>query len=554
MHERKKSFRPKKTVSILCIVFCLILAVPSRFELSAKADSTSVTVGPSQSIQAAINNATAGETIFVSPGIYNENLQVNQTVSLIGEDANNCFINGTQNNTQFIVNIEANNVTIQGFTIECAPGLNPTSGVALFLFGGCTISNDIIEDSQQGINVQSSHNNIIADNIITNNTSPYEGAITLIASSDNLLYGNVISNNNGGIYMYTASGNTFSGNTFAYNYPLGETMDSYCFYNTFYDNNFLDEFQVRGNSISNFDNGVQGNYWSNYAGQDRGDGTGIESYTVAPGNRDNHPLMGEFLSYTATYTGEPYQVSIISNSTISDFAFEVGTETGNEIIQFNVTSVEGTDGFSRIAIPKALMSTSVVVLVGDKETNPTWLNNTQNTAANTLYLTYTSRNQTILIISSETMNLYNQLLTQYLNLNATYYELLSNYTTQFGTLSNETAQLQLSSNYIAQLNSTYGELLSSYANLLGNYSQLQQTTEELNASYQQHLYDENQDQQNVHSLMYIFAAGTAILIVATVYFSKRMYSQPKEPPEKREPILTQLANSVLNKLTSEKVK
>jgi len=544
MHERKKSSISKKTLSVLCIIFCLILALPSRFELSAKAQSTSVTVAPSQ-IQAAINNATAGETIFVTPGIYNYSLQVSQTVSLIGEDPNNCFINASNN--QYIVNIAANGVTIQGFTIECTSNLNPTSGVAIFLFGGCTINNDIIEDAQQGINLESSSNNIISDNIITNNNSTYEGAITLAASSDNLFNGNFVSDNNGGIYMYTASGNTFSGNTFAYNYPLGETIDANCFYNTFYDNNFLDEFQVRGNSISNnsisnyFDNGVQGNYWTNYAGQNGGNGTGIESYTVASGNRDNHPLMGEFMSYTATYVGEPYQVSIISNSTISGFTFEVGTETGNEIIQFNVTSVEGTAGFSRIAIPKALMSTSVVVLVGEEETTPTWLNNTQNTASNTLYLTYTSRNQTIQIISSETMDLYDQLLAQYISLNATYYELLSNYTTQFGTLNYETAQLNLLNNTTAELNDTYNELLNDYTNLLGNYSQL-------NVSYQQHLLDENQNLQNVHSLMYIFAAGTAILIVATVYFSKRMYSQPKEPPEKREPVLTLHANSATHRL------
>lgn len=139
------------------------------------------------------------------------------------------------------------------------------------------------------------------------------------------------------------------------------------------------------------------------------------------------------------------------------------------------------------------------------------------------------------------MDLYNQLLAQYDSLNATYYELLSNYTTQFGTLNNETAQLNLLNNETAELNNNYNELLNDYTNLLGNYSQL-------NVSYQQHLHDENQNLQNVHSLMYIFAAGTAILIVATVYFSKRMYSQPKEPPQKREPVLTQHANSVINKL------
>jgi Tfp pilus tip-associated adhesin PilY1 len=122
-------------------------------------------------------------------------------------------------------------------------------------------------------------------------------------------------------------------------------------------------------------------------------------------------------------------------------------------------------------------------------------------------------------------------------LNATYYELLSNYT----------AQLPIIKSFY-NLNSTYNALLNSYANLLGNYSQLQQSYQDLNASYQQHLSGDNQNLQNVRSLMYIFAAGTAVLIVATVYFSKRMYSRPKEASEKREAILSQSADSAVYNL------
>jgi parallel beta-helix repeat protein len=567
MRNEKKLFRLKKIVSVFCIVFCLLLALPSRFELSAKAGSTSVTVSPSESIQAAINNATAGDTILVSAGMYNESLHINKSISLIGEDRDRTIING-QNN-QFIVSIMAENVTIQGFTIECTLNLDPSSGIGMFLSKGSTISNDIVENSQQGINLTSSNNNTILGNIITNTqqgiafwsslintvsdnviTANSQGGIALTTSTNNLFSGNVISNNYGnygGIYMYASGGNVFSGNTVANNYPVGETISLYCYLNTFYDNNFYEAFQVSNNSINIWDYGGQGNYWSNYAGHDRGDGIGIESYAVAPSNRDNHPLMGKFSSFTATFVGEPYQVSVISNSTISGFEFEVGIETGNEIIQFNVTGVEGTVGFSRIAIPTGLMTTSVIVLVGEREIAPTWLNG-QNTAFNYLYLTYSSRSQTILIISSITLDLYDQLLEEFLTLNATYYVLLSNYTTQFGILSNETAQFGLLSNYVAQLNNTYNGLLSNYASLLGNYSQLQQRYQDLNASYQQHLSDDNQNLQNVRSLMYIFAAGTAVLIVATVYFSKRMYSRSKEAPEKREAILSQPANSAVYNL------
>jgi parallel beta-helix repeat protein len=503
-------------------------------------------VSPSESIQAAINNATAGDIILVSAGIYNESLQINQSISLIGEDRDTTIINA-QNST-FIVNIEANNVTIQGFTLECSLNLVPSSGIGMFsTVDGCTISNDIIENSQQGITLESSNNNTISDNIITNNqegiafsssasnivsdnviTANSQGGISLVSSNQNLFSGNVISNNNyQGIFMYISAGNVFSGNTIVNNYPLGETI-SYCYYNIFYDNNFYQGFQV-SNSNSTFEYGGQGNYWSNYTGHNRGDGIGNTPYVIDNNNTDSAPLMGEFSSFTATFVDEPYQVSVVSNSTISAFEFEVGTETGNEIIEFNVTSVEGTAGFSRIVIPTGLMTTSATVLVDDREIAPKWLN-IQNPTSNYLYLTYSSGSHVILIISSKTLDLYDQLLEQFLTLNATYYELLSNYTTQLN-------------NYTTQLNNTDNTLLSAYASLLGNYNQLQQKYQDLNTSYQQHLSDENQNQQNVRSLMYIFAAGTAVLIVATVYFSKRMYSRPKTTSEKREAILSQPNNS-----------
>jgi hypothetical protein len=38
--------------------------------------------------------------------------------------------------------------------------------------------------------------------------------------------------------------------------------------------------------------------------------------------------------------------------------------------------------------------------------------------------------------------------------------------------------------------------------------------------------------------MYIFAAATAILIVIIVYFSKHVFSRPKEEPDEKEPILS----------------
>lgn len=124
MHIEKKRFRGKKTISVLYVILCLLLSLPAAFKFSANAVSNRV-VGPSESIQAAINNAATGDTIQVRSGTYNESLQINKTISLIGEDRDQTIING-QNN-QFIISITANNVTIEGFTIQST--LTPLDGI-----------------------------------------------------------------------------------------------------------------------------------------------------------------------------------------------------------------------------------------------------------------------------------------------------------------------------------------------------------------------------------------------------------------------------------------
>jgi len=552
----EKKIRVEKTISVVCIFF-LLLTLPAALKFSVNAAST-IVVGPSESIQAAINNATSGETIIVNPGTYNESLQINKTISLIGEDRDQTIING-QNN-QFTIDIMANNVTVENFTIQST--LYPGEGINIFgsqpqgdsisqntiedsqygialtqsttsFSSNDTISGNIIENNQYGVSLSSSIGNTISYNLITENS---EGGIAPItASSNNLFSGNEVLNNSGygGLYLYSSGGNVFSGNTFANN-PAGEHITLYCYQNIFYHNNFYEPFQVDPSSPSNiWDYDGEGNYWSNYTGQNRGDGIGIESYTVAPNNRDNDPLTGEFSSPTATFQGETYQIPVISNSTVSGFEFEVGTETGNKIIRFNVTGAEGTVGFSRLTIPTALISAPVDVLVGDREIAPTWLNG-QNSTFNYLYFTYSDSNQTVLIISSETLDLYYQLLANFLTLNATYTALVNNYTAQQPIITS-----------LLGLNESYNELLSNYANLLGNYSQLEQSYQNLNNSYQQHITDYDQNLQNVRSLMYIFAAATAVLILATVYFSKHSYSGPTRGSKEKESILSKPNNSAV---------
>jgi parallel beta-helix repeat protein len=77
-------------------------------------------------IKEAIKNASTGDTIFVRNGIYNENVVVNKTVSLTGENRSNAVIGGNGNDTGIL--ITADHVTIQGFGIQnCEVGIKVES-------------------------------------------------------------------------------------------------------------------------------------------------------------------------------------------------------------------------------------------------------------------------------------------------------------------------------------------------------------------------------------------------------------------------------------------
>jgi len=49
-------------------------------------------------------------------------------------------------------------------------------------------------------------------------------------------------------------------------------------------------------AINIWDNGSEGNYWSNYNGTDsNGDGVGDTPYVIDENNQDNYPLMEQFI-------------------------------------------------------------------------------------------------------------------------------------------------------------------------------------------------------------------------------------------------------------------
>jgi len=85
-----------------------------------------------------------------------------------------------------------------------------------------------------------------------------------------------------------------------------------------------------------FDDGREGNYWSDYTGTDSdGDGKGDTPYTIDLGRKDNYPLMSPFDISSASIAdafpdilpdpkSEPFPTTIIIGSAVTVVAFFAG--------------------------------------------------------------------------------------------------------------------------------------------------------------------------------------------------------------------------------------
>jgi len=349
-----------------------------------------------------------------------------------------------------VILVKCNNITIQNLNLS-----NIDTGIQLRQTNNTKITkNNITANSHHGISLWCSSKNTVTGNSIISNS--YYG-IWLYESSSNIVTGNNIAASNvSGILLDSSSKNSISENNISHNNYTGiEFNDSPCnsvsenniennsrgidflhnaSYNSVFENNIADNdygiylnFYEASNPIDNkiyhnsfignieqaythlvwhntWDNGYPsgGNYWSDYTGtdynqgseQDIGgsDGTGDTEYSidVHTQNIDHYPLMGMFSDFKAT---SEYHVQTICNSSITDFQYN-GTA-----ISFNVAGEDGTDGFCRVCVPKALMNDTFEVFVNGTEILPSPEPlQCSNMTHNYLHFNYTHSTQEIVII------------------------------------------------------------------------------------------------------------------------------------------------------------
>jgi len=187
---------------------------------------------PYQNITTALQHTSAWSTIYVHNGTYYENVVVNKTLSLVGENRKATIIDGCGIGN--VAEVTTDNVTITGFTMRKSGQEWHNSGLALIKVKNCNVSGNDITNNFDAIRLSdSSNNNSISANKITNNL----GGIVLHYSSNNSIYGNSITANNGfGIFLHFSSNNSIFGNNIVNN-RWGIELDFCSDYNSIFGNN-----------------------------------------------------------------------------------------------------------------------------------------------------------------------------------------------------------------------------------------------------------------------------------------------------------------------------
>lgn len=361
----------KKAVLLTLFLFLSFIICGATDRL-VKASSQTIAVSPGQSIQEAITNANAGDTILVNSGLYYEKVIVNKAISLIGVNSSTTFIDGGGGGN--VLTIISSNVLVKGFTIQNGGNL-PMPGGGVQISGGSTnvlVCDNVIKRSYYGIRLFDTYNNNISYNIIINN---YAYGFYFSDSSNNRIVGNIIANHSSGVSIAT------------------ETSK----FNILYHNNFINNTNIQIFASTFWDDGYPsgGNYWSDYTGVDEKsgpnqnepgkDGIGDTPYPSIDQKWDRYPLIGPITMFNAGAWFEvTYYISIISNSTVSHFNFN----PDEAFIRFNVSGLDDTTGFSRVAIPKQFLwvvDEPWTVLVGDQQMVSTIIPNENYTY---FYLTY----------------------------------------------------------------------------------------------------------------------------------------------------------------------
>jgi nitrous oxidase accessory protein len=359
----------RNSSALLLVLVLVASSIVSVLPVKAEA-RTLVVPDDYATISLAIENALDGDTVFVKKGTYQEStLAINKSLLLIGEDVDGTILNLDPPLVEAMIlynrlmilstaiTINANNVKLQGFTVNIPQGgygygggvhangdgievinnkiannsvylsgsslnvsdnsiasalevvgsyqiiSNNTIGDNLkiqgsfnqifanninsrYYFSGIRLNgsnNLIIKNSFSEMAMENSNSNIIGDNVFARLVFEHFG----IGCLDNTVIKNRVTGNGGindGILVMSGSNNTISANNIRnceYGLSIGsEDKQTSVYLNNFF-NNSEQHITCSNLTENRFDNGIKGNYYDNYNGNDGNrDGVGDSPYTI----------------------------------------------------------------------------------------------------------------------------------------------------------------------------------------------------------------------------------------------------------------------------------
>jgi parallel beta-helix repeat protein len=200
-------------------------------------------------IQDAINAANPGDTVYVFSGTYYENVIVNKTINLTGENRDTTIINASGIGSA--VYISADRVNIKGFTAIGPESEKDEAVIMLDKVRNCRVIDNKPSHRiwSPGIFLNYSDYNTLADNIGTQYRDPVDGeGIYLAYSNNNIVINNTFSYLNNGIAIDHSPDNTIIKNNLSYN--RAGIMIVFSSNNTIVNNTLIDNYaSPEGGSI-----------------------------------------------------------------------------------------------------------------------------------------------------------------------------------------------------------------------------------------------------------------------------------------------------------------
>ena len=327
---------------------------------------------PWATIQGAINNSSVvdGDIIIVKDGTYNENVDVTKELTIQSENGYlSTTVVAVNTNEDYVFEVRANNVTIEGFTAYGATAVWNSSGIGLIGVSNCTINSnrcglDASHQNWLAINIRgNSSNNTISNNIMSYNQC--YGINIREGSNNNLIINNNISNNGGGgnggygiQNCENSTSNKVRGNNIENNETFGIRIITSGINLGNNDINDKGENTIRNNGVYDISNATTNTINAYYNIWGINDSTTIDSHIYDNEEGDGEvffnpwiddPLPVELTTFTASVIGNAVKLNCQTATEVNNYGFSVARQTQESSIKNqdesqsweNITFVEG---------------------------------------------------------------------------------------------------------------------------------------------------------------------------------------------------------------------